>query len=68
MFVLSFLKAVVSNNIPNPTNVDGWIMGNVNQEGYYRVNYDVTNWNALTKQLYNDNEVCFSQNILTCPL
>lgn len=28
-----------------------WVIFNVQEVGYYRVNYDVTNWNLLTKHL-----------------
>ncbi|XP_067874450.1 aminopeptidase N-like [Heterodontus francisci] len=28
-----------------------WILANINVTGYYRVNYDETNWNKLVKQL-----------------
>ncbi|EDV28937.1 uncharacterized protein TRIADDRAFT_18529 [Trichoplax adhaerens] len=35
-----------------PTTADfRWIKGNLNQSGYYRVNYDAQNWRELEKQL-----------------
>ena len=44
-----------------------WYLVNVNQYGYYRVNYDTQNWERLSKQLEEDHEVsptlsdgCFS--------
>ncbi|KAK7498964.1 hypothetical protein BaRGS_00009773, partial [Batillaria attramentaria] len=36
---------------------DGWILANIQQYGYYRVNYDPQNWNALIKQLIKDHTV-----------
>ncbi|GFO22826.1 aminopeptidase n, partial [Plakobranchus ocellatus] len=36
---------------------DGWILANVNQYGYYRVNYQLGNWEALVKQLEDDHTV-----------
>ena len=32
-----------------------WIIFNVQQTGYYRVNYEQKNWNLLTKQLKLDH-------------
>ncbi|XP_071825548.1 aminopeptidase Ey-like isoform X2 [Apostichopus japonicus] len=33
----------------------GWIKGNVNQSGFYRVNYNADNWKALTTVLLTDH-------------
>ncbi|PFX22359.1 Glutamyl aminopeptidase [Stylophora pistillata] len=33
----------------------GWIKANVDQIGYYRVNYDIDNWKALYNQLNTDH-------------
>ena len=30
---------------------NGWIKGNVGQTGFYRVNYEDKNWDALAEQL-----------------
>ncbi|CAH1252129.1 TRHDE [Branchiostoma lanceolatum] len=36
-------------------NGSSWLLANTNQSGYYRVNYDVTNWRLLTEDLNSDN-------------
>lgn len=42
--------------IPFPEEVK-WIKANTNQTGFYRVNYDDSNWVALTEQLHADHQV-----------
>lgn len=34
-----------------------WILANLNVTGYYRVNYDLGNWERLLAQLDSDHEV-----------
>ena len=36
---------------------DGWIKANVDQIGYYRVNYETENWKSLYLQLQFDHKV-----------
>ncbi|XP_069952147.1 aminopeptidase N [Cherax quadricarinatus] len=36
---------------------DQWVIFNVQEIGYYRVNYDDDNWNLLIQQLNNDHQV-----------
>ncbi|XP_037798441.1 aminopeptidase N-like [Penaeus monodon] len=36
---------------------DEWVIFNLQQTGFYRVNYDDSNWDLLTQQLKNDHEV-----------
>ncbi|XP_070558956.1 aminopeptidase N-like [Ptychodera flava] len=38
-----------------------WVIFNVNQTGYFHVNYDTDNWNKLAKQLKDDFEVIPTQ-------
>lgn len=44
-------------------NRSGWIKGNVGQKGFYRVNYDDTNWDALANALKTDHKVGISSYI-----
>ncbi|KAK3108903.1 hypothetical protein FSP39_018341 [Pinctada imbricata] len=46
---------ISDNFLPNPNNEDSWILGNVQQYGFYRVNYPRQNWLRLIKQLKTDN-------------
>lgn len=34
-----------------------WLLGNINQTGYFRVNYDLQNWKLLIQQLHNNPQV-----------
>ncbi|XP_066912412.1 glutamyl aminopeptidase-like isoform X1 [Clytia hemisphaerica] len=36
---------------------EGWIKMNVDQKGFYRVNYEEENWKALSNQLVKDHKV-----------
>ncbi|XP_054718668.1 aminopeptidase Ey-like [Uloborus diversus] len=40
-------------NLPGPKH---WIVGNVQEVGYYRVNYDEHNWQLLVQQFLDDHE------------
>ncbi|XP_053377176.1 aminopeptidase N-like isoform X1 [Mercenaria mercenaria] len=40
-----------------PTSKDSWIIGNIQQYGVYRVNYDSDNWNSLINQLKTNHKV-----------
>lgn len=35
-----------------------WLLGNINQTGYFRVNYDLQNWKLLIHQLHDNHQVC----------
>uniref|UniRef100_A0A3Q3VXE7 Thyrotropin-releasing hormone-degrading ectoenzyme n=1 Tax=Mola mola TaxID=94237 RepID=A0A3Q3VXE7_MOLML len=37
-----------------------WLLGNINQTGYFRMNYDLHNWKLLIQQLHNNHQVCLS--------
>lgn len=34
-----------------------WVLANVNVTGYYRVNYDLGNWERLISQLNSEHQV-----------
>lgn len=34
-----------------------WLLGNINQTGYFRVNYDLQNWKLLIQQLQTNHQV-----------
>lgn len=36
---------------------DSWILANINVTGFYRVNYDLGNWERLIAQLNADHKV-----------
>ncbi|XP_048768229.2 aminopeptidase N-like [Ostrea edulis] len=44
------------------TNTGEWVLANVQQFGYYRVNYEEGNWNALISQLKNDYMIIHPSN------
>ena len=50
-----------SETLPNPTagNANDWYIFNLQQSGFYRVNYDTENWNNLINQLNTDHTVSF---------
>ncbi|KAM5249193.1 thyrotropin-releasing hormone-degrading ectoenzyme isoform 2-T2 [Hipposideros larvatus] len=39
-----------------------WLLGNINQTGYFRVNYDLRNWRLLIDQLIRNHEVLSISN------
>nr|XP_020824556.1 thyrotropin-releasing hormone-degrading ectoenzyme isoform X1 [Phascolarctos cinereus] len=39
-----------------------WLLGNINQTGYFRVNYDLRNWRLLMDQLIQNHEVLSVSN------
>ena len=43
---------------------NAWLLGNVDQMGYYRVNYDAENWDKLIQQLSDEHEVSSQQMIV----
>ena len=42
-------------NLPSGLDENAWILANVKHAGFYRVNYDLNNWNLLIEQLNNDH-------------
>ncbi|XP_076457360.1 aminopeptidase Ey-like [Babylonia areolata] len=46
---------IFNQSIPGPEEEDGWLLGNIGCYGFYRVNYDESNWRALITQLNTDH-------------
>ncbi|CAH6778675.1 Trhde [Phodopus roborovskii] len=42
-----------------------WILGNINQTGYFRVNYDLRNWKLLIDQLIRNHEEYILKQVAT---
>lgn len=40
-----------------PQSLDEWVVFNLQETGYYRVNYDQANWLALSQQLASNHSV-----------
>ncbi|KAJ7329833.1 hypothetical protein JRQ81_016007 [Phrynocephalus forsythii] len=43
-------------------NEGSWLLGNINQTGYFRVNYDIRNWRLLIDQLMRNHKVISVSN------
>lgn len=52
-FTLTTLPLVTSQSIPFQWPSDGWIKANRDRVAFYRVNYEDSNWLAITEYLYN---------------
>ncbi|XP_054768522.2 aminopeptidase N-like [Lytechinus pictus] len=44
-------------DLPSTVGNDDWYLGNVQQSGFFRVNYDDENWARLGQQLFDDHMV-----------
>ncbi|XP_022081856.1 aminopeptidase Ey-like isoform X2 [Acanthaster planci] len=54
MFILAEESASLSRSDIGP---DQWIVANSKRTGFFRTNYDETNWNMIIKQLLENHEV-----------
>ena len=55
---ISSVTAVTVTRADIPVNSDdSWVIVNVKQSGFYRVNYEEKNWLAIIKQLEKDHTV-----------
>ncbi|XP_034984412.2 thyrotropin-releasing hormone-degrading ectoenzyme [Zootoca vivipara] len=43
-------------------NEGNWLLGNINQTGYFRVNYDIRNWRLLIDQMMRNHKVISVSN------
>lgn len=48
---------MTDNNVIPEWNNNNWVIGNVREAGFYRVNYDTANWDALIGQLKDNHTV-----------
>ena len=47
----------LDTNMDMKVTVDQWLLANLNVSGFYRVKYDIANYNKLLKQLTTAHEV-----------
>ncbi|XP_077977883.1 aminopeptidase N-like [Glandiceps talaboti] len=60
---LTWMNRTLTGTIDlNNATADDWVLGNIYQHGYYRVNYDLDNWEKLISQLGSDHEKLPIQN------
>jgi hypothetical protein len=43
--------------LKKPLSSDGYILGNLDVSGFYRINYDNQSWNNIAKQLTDNKDV-----------
>lgn len=55
-FYFNYLNHLAKLHLNN-ANENDWIIGNIQHSGFYRVNYDLDNWNKLAKQLLDNNQL-----------
>lgn len=55
--------SLLSGVNPEMRSSASWILANINVTGYYRVNYDLENWERLLSQLHSKHQVnCWTHN------
>lgn len=61
LFHVAFFTAVfIETHRVGHMGAETWLLGNINQTGYFRVNYDLHNWRLLIQQLMSNPKVFLS--------
>ncbi|XP_076040625.1 aminopeptidase N-like isoform X3 [Oratosquilla oratoria] len=53
----AWIPGTADTTVSGMPSADKWVIFNLQQTGYYRVNYEERNWNLLIKQLMTDHTV-----------
>lgn len=62
--VLLFSLSVVNMDMRSG---GSWVLANINLTGYYRVNYDLGNWERLLSQLNSEHQVLYTVTVALIP-
>lgn len=57
VFFFSNTLSSVLVHLPRAISTNSWIKMNAGQSGFYRVNYEIDNWEKLIHQLNTDHQV-----------
>uniref|UniRef100_A0AAR2KXA7 Aminopeptidase n=1 Tax=Pygocentrus nattereri TaxID=42514 RepID=A0AAR2KXA7_PYGNA len=57
IFMSHFLMLLQAVHKPMKVSRGQWVLANVNVSGYYRVNYDLENWERLLSQLNSNHQI-----------
>lgn len=60
VFISFFFQLIAFNGGTGSGSDTDWLLANIRQYGYYRVNYDANNWELISAQLMTDNTVGIS--------
>ncbi|XP_028255693.1 thyrotropin-releasing hormone-degrading ectoenzyme-like [Parambassis ranga] len=54
---LLWINNRTETHMMGPMDDNTWLLGNINQTGYFRVNYDLQNWKLLIQQLHSNPQI-----------